>query len=121
MNIRYQQRTVRVNANSSAEAVFSNIQGKLLGFATVPSDQSVDADLTIKDGANAILEPIDVRIGSIHKANNFVNGIVPLSRKSPGQIKAQVDLNANVSNYSVKVILYYHDQDDITLQDCVNG
>lgn len=121
MNIQFQQRTIKLSPNGTGEAVFSSIQGKILGFATVPSNQEVDADLTIKDGANAIVEPIDVRIGSIIKSNNFINSIVPLERKSPGQIKAQIDLNENVSDYSVKVILFFHDDEAIRLQDCING
>lgn len=119
--LKFQQRTITVPANSNiANVIFSSIQGKVVGFATVPSNPEVDADLVIKDGANAILEAIDIRIGSILKANNFINSIVPLDRPNPGQLRAEVHINKpSAQAYQAKVILFYVDDKDLSLKDCI--
>lgn len=116
-NIKYQQRTIKVSPKSTVEAEFSSIHGALLGFATIPSDDKADADLVIKDGANAILEPLDVRLANVLKANNFLNSITPLKRENPGTIKAEVSLNDDTADYEVKVILFYSDTNK-SIRDC---
>ena len=119
--IKFQQRIIKLSPNETvADAIFSSIQGKIVGWATVPSNQETDADIVIKDGANAILEAIDIRIGSILKANNFINSVVPLTRESPGQIRAEVHRNNPISEeYTAKVILFYVDDTDLSLKDCM--
>lgn len=119
--LKFQQRTIIIPANTNiADAVFSSIQGKLVGWASVPSDKNIDADIVIKDGANSILEAIDIRIGSIIKANNFINSVVPLTRENPGQLRAEVHLNnPSEESYTAKIILFYVDDKDLSLKDCI--
>lgn len=119
--LKFQQRTIKVPANGNiADVIFSSIQGKVVGWAAVPSNVDVDADIVIKDGANSILEAIDVRIGSILKANNFINSVVPLSRENPGQLRAEIHVNKTIGEpYTVKTILFYVDDKDLSLKDCM--
>lgn len=118
--LKYKQHTVKIAAGeNNASQNLSTIHGNVVGWATVPSDTSVNADIVIKDGANAVLEQIDVRVGSVLKANNFINGIVPLEIRDPGQLRTEIFVNENLAeDYEVKVIIYYKDTDDLTLKNC---
>lgn len=121
MKIKYKQHTVKLDAgtNNGSQSL-ATIHGKVIGWATVPSDSEINADIILKDGANAVLEEIDVRVGSILKANNFINSVVPLTINNPGQLRAEIFANETlVTDYEVKIIVFYVEDENLTLKDCI--
>jgi len=128
--LQHVQRTISLTTgNAQMEAVFSDIHGPIVGYASkligsLPNGTS--ADLSIFNGATEALRPIDISVPETTTKNSFPGLVCPLTIENPGQIKAQITASAPLGsgeNYKVKVIIFYAVEktsyDCPTIKDCI--
>ncbi len=112
--LQHVQRTISLTTGDAQKEIdFSDIQGPVVGYSTVPFGTipaGQTADVMIKDGATTVLMPIDIAVSNVKTKNSFEGSVCPLTVENPGRITGAIipstPLGAGEA-YKVKVIIYY--------------